>query len=61
MKSERHGQAKVLTPAEIERLFAEGFRVCAIDRCLGCVCMGVVGLRKRARRKRVTCIRVRGG
>lgn len=38
MKSERHGQAKVLTPSEIERLFAEGFES-ARDRVLFGVCL----------------------
>lgn len=38
MKSERHGQAKVLTPTEIERLFAEGLES-ARDRALFGVCL----------------------
>ncbi len=40
MKIDRHGRAKILTQAEIQRLFAEGFRLLPLrDRTLFAVCL----------------------
>ena len=38
MKTDRHGQAKILTPNEIQRLFETGF-TCDRDRALFGICL----------------------